>query len=121
MKSFYLLNRICRVSINNVNVYCHKKPTLFHVRHSATVISSNYSNLTPLVINIRHLGLGPTSKDFEEPSQFTGPVTKAHATELILRLNDDERKLLFTALQEYESTRIKDEFEGSIFKVLFKI
>ncbi|XP_045445850.1 uncharacterized protein LOC123653917 [Melitaea cinxia] len=114
MKSFYLLNRICRVSINNVNIYSHKKPTLFHVRRSATVISSNYSKLTPLVINIRHLGLGPTSKDFEEPTQFTGPVTKAHATELILRLNDDERKLLFTALQEYESTRIKDEFEDKL-------
>ncbi|CAH2086967.1 unnamed protein product [Euphydryas editha] len=114
MKSVQLLNRICRVSINNIHVCCHKKPINFHMRHSATVISSNYTNLTPLIINIRHLGLGPTSKDFEEPTPFTGPVTKAHATELVLRLNDEERKLLYIALQEYNSNRIKEEFEDKL-------
>ncbi|VVC98578.1 unnamed protein product [Leptidea sinapis] len=65
-------------------------------------------------VNKRYLGLGPTSKDFEEPSQFSGPLTKAHATELVLRLNGEERKMLFNALNEFESNKIKEEFEDKL-------
>ncbi|XP_013182464.1 PREDICTED: uncharacterized protein LOC106128563 isoform X2 [Papilio xuthus] len=68
----------------------------------------------PDIVNIRNLGLGPTSKDFEEPTQISGPLTKVHATELVLHLNDEERKVLFNALQEYESNRIKEEFEDKL-------
>ncbi|CAK1552702.1 unnamed protein product [Leptosia nina] len=64
--------------------------------------------------NVRYLGLGPTSKDFEEPSQLSGPLTKAHASELVLHLKDEERKILMHALREYESNRIKEEFEDKL-------
>ncbi|GBP32067.1 Transmembrane protein 65 [Eumeta japonica] len=58
--------------------------------------------------------VGPTSKDFEEPSAQSGPLTKLHANELILRLTEGERKVLLTALQEYQSNRIKEEFEDKL-------
>ncbi|XP_047528357.1 uncharacterized protein LOC125065011 [Vanessa atalanta] len=114
MNSVRLINRFCRFSISNINVCCHKKPIKFYVRHSATMGCTNYRKFTPLIINIRRLGLGPTSKDFDEPTQLSGPLTKGHATELVLRLNNEERKMLFNALQEYESNIIKEEFEDKL-------
>ncbi|XP_041976812.1 uncharacterized protein LOC121731463 [Aricia agestis] len=101
-------------SIATANVNNHLRNSTLHVRQSATVVCENYKKIVPLLINVRQLGLGPTSKDFEEPPQITGPLTKAHATELVLHLNDEERKMLFTALQEYESNRIKEEFEDKL-------
>lgn len=112
-----MLRKFCRL-FPSVNGCCHKKLTRLHVRYSATVgcgngNSAKFRSFLPVLTNIRHLGLGPTSKDFEEPAQITGPLTKAHANELVLRLNDEERKMLFSALQEYASNKIKEEFEGN--------
>lgn len=85
------------------------------MRHSTINIGFTRLKLfAPAVFKIRKLGLGPTSKDFEEPSQISGPISKVHATELVLHLNDEERKMLFNALQEYESNRIKEEFEDKL-------
>lgn len=114
MKSVHLWNKFCRLSIVNVSVGCYKRPNILHVRYSTTVGCSNHTRFIPLVMTVRRLGLGPTSKDFEEPAQLSGPLTKAHATELVLRLNNEERKMLFNALQEYESNRLKEDFEGCL-------
>ncbi|CAG9585897.1 unnamed protein product [Danaus chrysippus] len=115
MKSVQAMKSFCKKSLNNFSICCQKNPITLQVRHSVSASSSlNFRRYSPLIINIRKLGLGPTSKDFEEPGQISGPLTKAHATELVLRLNNEERKMLFNALQEYESNRIKEEFEDKL-------
>lgn len=40
------------------------------------------------------------------------PLTKIQADDLILRLTEDERKALLSALQEYNSNQVKAEYEG---------
>lgn len=113
MKSVQAMKSFCKISLKNFNICCQKQPITLQVRYSVSSSGSvNFRRYAPLISNIRKLGLGPTSKDFEEPAQISGPLTKAHATELVLRLNNEERKMLFNALQEYESNRIKEEFEG---------
>lgn len=114
MKAAHALRKASGLQANNFNVCCHKKSAKVQVRYSATVGSVKYKSFVPAVVHIRQLGIGPTSKDFEEPAQITGPLTKVHATELVLRLNDEERKALYDALQEYKSQKIKEEFEGTL-------
>lgn len=47
-----------------------------------------------------------------ETTSTTQGLSKLQAQELILRLNSEERSILMTALQEYQSKLIKDEYEG---------
>lgn len=75
---------------------------------------SNYTKRKIELNLVRNLGLGSTAKDFEEPAKPVAPLTKHHANQLALRLTVDERQLLFTALQEFESKRIKEEFEDQL-------
>ncbi|EEB15465.1 conserved hypothetical protein [Pediculus humanus corporis] len=42
------------------------------------------------------------------------PLTKTQADDLILRLTEDERKALLSALQEYNSNQVKAEYEGQL-------
>lgn len=113
MKAAHAVRKLCGQPITNHYACCHRKPSKLQVRYSATIGCVNYERFAPTAVQIRNLGLGPTSKEFEEsPTQISGPLTKAHATELVLHFNDEERKVLFKALQEYESNRIKEEFEG---------
>lgn len=114
MKSARLMYRFCKLSTVNLSSCCHKSPTKLQVRYSTSVGCTNYTGFIPMVTTVRNLGLGPTSKDFEEPAQLSGPLTKAHATELVFRLNNEERKMLFNALQEYESNRLKEDFEDKL-------
>lgn len=114
MKAAHALRKASGLQANSFYGCCHKKSAKVQVRNSATVGCIKYKSFVPAVVNIRQLGLGPTSKDFEEPTQITGPLTKVHATELVLRLNDEERKALYDALQEYKSQKIKEEFEGTL-------
>ncbi|CAG4906381.1 unnamed protein product [Colias eurytheme] len=116
MKSMKIIKRISGSSILSFNIGTEStifKPQIRH-SYSAAVGCFNAKSFTPLAKNVRNLGLGPTSKDFEDPPQLSGPLTKAHATELVLHLKEDERKILFNALQEYESNRIKEEFEDKL-------
>ncbi|KPJ00213.1 Transmembrane protein 65 [Papilio xuthus] len=108
------MKRFCGTSMFYLNTCSHKRLSKLQVRHSVTVGTLQFKKIVPDIVNIRNLGLGPTSKDFEEPTQISGPLTKVHATELVLHLNDEERKVLFNALQEYESNRIKEEFEDKL-------
>lgn len=114
MKAAHALRKVNCLQANSFNVCCHKKTAKLQVRYSASVGCVKHKSFVPGVVQIRQLGLGPTSKDFEEPTQITGPLTKVHATELVLRLNDEERKALYDALQEYKSQKIKEEFEGTL-------
>ncbi|XP_038215462.1 uncharacterized protein LOC119834966 [Zerene cesonia] len=116
MKSVKIIKRISGSSYLSFNTGTQNnifKPQIRY-SYSATVGCLNSKSYYPLAINVRNLGLGPTSKDFEDPPQLSGPLTKAHATELVLHLKEEERKILFNALQEYESNRIKEEFEDKL-------
>lgn len=113
MRAARLTKRLCGSSTTKYSMCCHTTPSLkLQVRHSATLRGSKFKILSLEAVQIRSLGLGPTSKDFEEPTQITGPMTKVHATELVLHLTDDERNILHSALKEYESNLLKEEFEG---------
>lgn len=49
-----------------------------------------------------------------ETTSTTQGLSKLQAQELVLRLNDEERSVLFSALQEYQSKLVKDEYEGKL-------
>ncbi|KAJ8931707.1 hypothetical protein NQ314_015354 [Rhamnusium bicolor] len=52
-----------------------------------------------------------------ETTSTTQGLSKLQAQELILRLNVEERSILTTALHEYQSKLIKDEYEGKMKQV----
>lgn len=113
MTAVHVFKRFC---VPLTNSCCKKKLTNSQVRFSATLGRS--ARFAPAIIKVRHLGLGTTTKEFDESGQqITGPITKVHAAELVLHLNNEERKLLLTALQEYESNKIKEEFEGMVYVI----
>lgn len=47
-----------------------------------------------------------------ETTSTTQGLSKLQAEELVLRLTSEERNILVTALHEYQSKLIKDEYEG---------
>ncbi|XP_030761747.1 transmembrane protein 65 isoform X2 [Sitophilus oryzae] len=47
-----------------------------------------------------------------ETTSMTQGLTKLQAQELVLRLNDEERTILTSALHEYRSKLVKDEYEA---------
>ncbi|KAJ8920163.1 hypothetical protein NQ315_011824 [Exocentrus adspersus] len=49
-----------------------------------------------------------------ETTSTTQGLSKLQAQELILRLNGEERSILMTALHEYQSKLVKDEYEGQL-------
>ncbi|KAJ3657474.1 hypothetical protein Zmor_009274 [Zophobas morio] len=49
-----------------------------------------------------------------ETTSTTQGLSKLQAQELVLRLNGEERNILISALQEYESKLVKDEYEGQL-------
>lgn len=44
--------------------------------------------------------------------ELTGGLSKQQAQELTLRLNQEERAMLLSALQEFQSNLVKDEYLG---------
>lgn len=52
-----------------------------------------------------------------ETTSTTHGLNKLQAQELILRLNSEERTILYTALQEYQSKLIKDEYQGKKYNI----
>ncbi|KAF9411176.1 hypothetical protein HW555_009949 [Spodoptera exigua] len=116
MKAVRGLSRLSVLNINKFNICYRDISSRLQVRHSATLLNSHFKLLAPTAVKIRSLGLGPTSKDFDDQvqGQITSPLTKLHANELVLHLNDEERKVLLYALQQYESKRIKEEYEDKL-------
>lgn len=49
-----------------------------------------------------------------ETTSTTQGLSKLQAQELILRLNGEERNILMTALNEYQSKLVKEEYEGKM-------
>lgn len=47
-----------------------------------------------------------------ETTSTTQGLNKLQAQELVLRLNTEERTVLYSALQEYQSKLVKDEYQG---------
>lgn len=47
-----------------------------------------------------------------ETTSTTQGLSKLQAQELVLRLTDEERSVLISALQEYHSKVVKEEYEG---------
>ena len=117
MKAAQAVFRFRTSPLHRFNTGCLDTSTKLQVRHSASLLNSHFQLLAPVVVKIRNLGLGPTSKDFDDQpqSQITSPLTKLHANELVLHLTDEERKVMLQALQQYESKRIKEDFEGELF------
>ncbi|XP_075992951.1 uncharacterized protein LOC142987887 [Anticarsia gemmatalis] len=114
MKAAQAVKRYCTSPLSRFNTCCLENTSRLQVRQSATVLNSKQKLFVPVAVKIRNLGLGPTAKDFEESIQAAEPLTKVHATELVLHLKDQERKLLLEALQEYESNKIKEVFEDRL-------
>lgn len=53
-----------------------------------------------------------------ETTSTTQGLSKLQAQELVLRLNQEERLMLLSALQEYQSKLVKEEYEGSRFETI---
>ncbi|KAJ9594017.1 hypothetical protein L9F63_014577 [Diploptera punctata] len=51
----------------------------------------------------------------EKQHSLTGPLTKLQAHDLIMRLTGEERTALLNALQEFQSEKMKAEYESKIF------
>ncbi|XP_071445659.1 uncharacterized protein [Hetaerina americana] len=47
-------------------------------------------------------------------------LTKTHAQDLVLKLTDEERSSLLTALQEYESEKVRMEYQGQLARVRWR-
>lgn len=82
-------------SVHQTNVYRFYK-SLAYTRHSIRFLSS-----------ARLKGTSDSSED---------PITKPQANDLVLRLTEQERENLLTALQEFEANKIKTEYEGKLFR-----
>lgn len=76
-----------------------------------SVIKSNY------LINQRQFHVNAVltgTAAHAETTSMTQGLSKLQAQELVLRLNDEERNNLSSALHEYRSKLIKDEYEGQL-------
>lgn len=73
----------------------------------------NINNICKFSVNSVVLG----SAGHAETTSTTQGLSKLQAQELILRLNGEERSVLMTALHEYQSKLVKDEYEGKMMQV----
>lgn len=92
--------------------------TLWIKNHSSPFIeirryrySFVYSKKPFSIINSRLSSLN-NNKNIGAMNFNETPLTKPQADELVLRLTEEERKALFSALQEFDSNRVKAEYEG---------
>lgn len=84
----------------------------FTKTHINTLLWKNYLPKRSITINSRLCGvLGPV-KAAEGTFNTGGLLSKQQAQELALKLTSEERNLLLTALQEYQSKIVKDEYLG---------
>ncbi|XP_018563420.1 uncharacterized protein LOC108905131 [Anoplophora glabripennis] len=75
------------------------------------------ANLNNLNVNICKFSVNSVvlgSAGHAETTSTTQGLSKLQAQELILRLNGEERSVLMTALREYQSKLVKDEYEGQL-------
>jgi hypothetical protein len=73
---------------------------------------SNNSHIRNRNFSINYLLSGSAGR--AETTSTTQGLSKLQAQELVLRLNGEERNILISALQEYQSKLVKDEYEGQL-------
>ncbi|KAL3269059.1 hypothetical protein HHI36_008142 [Cryptolaemus montrouzieri] len=73
-------------------------------------IGKNLSPVTNFRASVTHYGSAARA----ETTSTTQGLSKLQAQELVLRLNQEERQILLSALQEYQSKLVKDELEGQL-------
>lgn len=95
----------------NIMQYCYWKPSVEIRRNRYSFV---YSRKPFSVINSRLSSLNSNGSIGALHMNDT-PLTKSQADDLVLRLTEDERKFLLTALHEFESNQVKAEYEGIIF------
>jgi hypothetical protein len=71
---------------------------------------SNNSHIRNRNFSINYLLSGSAGR--AETTSTTQGLSKLQAQELVLRLNGEERNILISALQEYQSKLVKDEYEA---------
>lgn len=103
--------QICKFAFRN---FSDTKVSKFNFL-SRTEVTSNLKNKQEL--KSRHFSLVPVRRGAAARADTTSAIqglSKLQAQELVLRLTTEERSILITALQEYQSKLVKDEYEGII-------
>ncbi|XP_072378574.1 uncharacterized protein [Diabrotica undecimpunctata] len=92
---------------NSISVYLSQKTTLTNfAKHQKTFVNNSCKfSLSSVVTG---------TAGHAETTSTTQGLNKLQAQELILRLNGEERNVLMTALHEYQSKLVKDEYEGQL-------
>lgn len=93
--------------VNNAHLSKGVSRTLYRHRYSFI-----YSKKVLSVINSKLSTKGNGENSAQDFDNVDTPLTKTQATELVLRLTEEERKFLLTALNEFESNQVKAEYEG---------
>ena len=114
-----MANAITKVALrhgcNFVNkIFCESTGGKLKIRHVYSIISFS-NNTKEDVFSARKLSVGAVKEGSAaraETTSTTQGLSKLQAQELVLRLTDEERAVLISALQEYHSKIIKDEYEG---------
>lgn len=99
---------------------CFRNFYLESINSSLNLSSKSNSNLFAHKITPNYQRSNNFSVDFvlqgsaarAETTSTTQGLNKLQAQELILRLNSEERTVLYSALQEYQSKLVKDEYQG---------
>lgn len=81
-------------------------------RPSLKINSMNTFHIIKCNFSVNYLLRGTAGHG--ETISTTQGLSKLQAQELVLRLTVEERTLLSSALQEYQSKLVKDEYEGKI-------
>ncbi|XP_072378575.1 transmembrane protein 65 isoform X2 [Diabrotica undecimpunctata] len=91
---------------NSISVYLSQKTTLTNfAKHQKTFVNNSCKfSLSSVVTG---------TAGHAETTSTTQGLNKLQAQELILRLNGEERNVLMTALHEYQSKLVKDEYEAA--------
>lgn len=103
--------------------FSNLKPQFIHNLCKRTLKSYYFSPKTKLTSLVSRRNVhtdsqyAGTAGHAETQSTIQG-LSKLQAQELVLRLNDEERNILTSALHEYRSKLAKDEYEGNIIVVL---
>ena len=96
--------------IAKLTVNCSKTNIRLSTSYNGRYLLANCSVIDRSVINFcsknRNIQLD------RQYSQAATTLTKEQLTDLVYRLNEDERELLMNTLQKFESNKEKAKFEG---------
>lgn len=93
-----------------------QKSKFYNFSHTNKLVKHNFEHIKKRNFVTDYALCGSAAR--AETTSTTQGLSKLQAQELVLRLNGEERSILISALQEYQSKLVKDEYEGK-FAVLF--